>query len=115
MQRTFWTIAACALLTACSSLPVKTALDRVQPGMLKFEVLETAGNPKRTYREHGQDHWIYVFFENDRELSREVVFESGKVESVTRARAKANWANELDGVSSSNADDGFKNIDGGSN
>ena len=79
--------------------------------MDKAAVLETVGNPKRTYRDRGEDHWIYVYFDGERELSREVVFEGGKVERVTRARAKTNWDKELENNSSS-SDSGFKTLDG---
>jgi outer membrane protein assembly factor BamE (lipoprotein component of BamABCDE complex) len=90
---------------------VDKALQHVQPGMSKTEVLEAAGNPKRTYREHGQDHWIYVYFAGNRELSREVVFEAGKVEKVSRPRTKTNWAKELEDIPASSADAGFNPID----
>ena len=96
-------------LVGCSSVPVQQSLERVQIGMDKGAVLESAGNPKRTYREHGEDHWIYVYFEGDRELSREVVFESGKVERITKPRAKANWDKEIEGAANS-GDSGFKSV-----
>lgn len=85
-------------LNACSSVSISRGLDRVQPGMDKALVLEKAGGPKRTYREHGEDHWIYVYFEGEREMSREVIFEGGKVERVTKGRAKTNWDKELEGL-----------------
>jgi len=113
MPRTIWFLGAMLLLAACSSLPVQTALERVQVGMSKPEVLEVAGSPKRTYREHSQDHWIYVYFENDREIHRVVVFEAGKVAKVHRPRAKVSWDKEIEGLGSPRSDSGFKSIDGG--
>jgi hypothetical protein len=101
-------------LIACSSVPLQQSLDRVQSGMDKSAVLDSAGNPKRTYRERGEDHWIYVYFEGDRELSREVVFEGGKVARVTKPRAKANWDKEIEGARSAD-DSGFKSVDGPAN
>lgn len=79
--------------------------------MDKAQVLETAGDPKRTYREHSEDHWIYVYFEGEKEFSREVVFEGGKVERVTKGRPKTNWDKELEGVRSSSGNSGFKSVD----
>jgi len=114
MLRTFLILGAAVILAACSSVPVQHSLDRVQPGMDKAEVLDSAGNPKRTYREQGEDHWIYIYFDGNREMSREVIFESGKVERVTRPKAKANWDKEIEGAARSSSDSGFKSIDGGS-
>jgi outer membrane protein assembly factor BamE (lipoprotein component of BamABCDE complex) len=83
------------LLTGCAgSLP--RALDGVKVGMDKDQVLETAGDPKRTYREAMQDHWIYVYFEHDREWRRDVVFEEGKVAKITRPLGKEEWVKDLE-------------------
>lgn len=109
MQRSF--LLLLFTLVGCSTLPVNSALDRVQTGMDKAAVLDAAGNPKRTYRDRGEDHWIYVFFDKDRELSREVIFDAGKVTRVTRARAKADWNKEIEDASSG-ADAGFEPVNG---
>ncbi len=112
MRKTILIFTALMGLMACSSIPVHHSLDRVQPGMDKGAVLDSAGNPKRTFREHGEDHWIYVYFEGGKELSREVIFESGKVERITKPRAKANWDKELEGATSGAGpgDAGFKSV-----
>jgi hypothetical protein len=75
-------------VAGCSSMSVPAALDRLRPGMDKPAVLDKAGNPTRTFREDGQDHWIYVYFRNDREWLRDVTFEDGKVAKVSRGVAK---------------------------
>lgn len=112
MRQILLTLASVFTLAACSSLPLQQSLDRVQTGMDKAAVLDSAGNPKRTYREHGEDHWIYVYFEGDREMNRTVIFEGGKVQRVTKPRAKANWDKEIEGALRSSDDAGFKSVDG---
>lgn len=97
-------------LAACATT-VEHSLESVKPGMDKDEVLRSAGNPRRTFREKGQDHWIYVFFKNDQEMNRIVVFEDGKVASVGRPRAKAVWEKDIES-SKKDANSGFKSIDG---
>lgn len=114
MQRTFLILTVLLGFLGCSSVPMNTALDRVKPGMDKAAVLEVAGNPKRTYREQGEDHWVYVFFESQRELSREIVFESGKVEKVGPPRAKTNWDKEMENLQHMKNDSGFQSLDSGS-
>lgn len=109
MRQTWIISAAMIVLSACSSVPVQHSLDRVQPGMDKSAVLDSAGNPKRTFREHGEDHWIYIYFEGGKELSREVIFEAGKVERITKPKAKANWDKEIEGATSG-GETGFKSV-----
>jgi outer membrane protein assembly factor BamE (lipoprotein component of BamABCDE complex) len=101
-------------LCACASMvSLPKSLDNVRAGMDKDQVLGTAGNPKRTFRSNSQDHWIYVFFKNHEEFSREITFEDGKVVRVTKALAKQDWGKELEGLSESKTTGGFKTIDGG--
>lgn len=83
------------LLAGCAT-NVPRALDAVRPGMDKDKVLESAGNPKRTFREASQDHWIYTYFQNDREWRRDITFEDGKVLRITRPLAKEDWVKELE-------------------
>ena len=63
-------------------------LEGIREGMDKDEVLRSAGNPRRTYRTSGQDHWIYTFYQGDQEFSRTVDFEEGKVTKIGRPVAK---------------------------
>lgn len=102
---------AVVFLSACASTPMEKVLADVKVGMDKDHVLHVAGNPKRTFREHSQDHWIYVYFHNDQEMNRIVSFEDGKVTKLSAARAKTNWEKELEG-SQKSSDAGFKSIDG---
>ncbi len=111
MRPILLTLASIFTLAACSSVPLQQSLDRVQSGMDKAAVLDSAGNPKRTFREHGEDHWIYVYFENDREMNRAVIFEGGKVQRITKPRARANWDKEIEDALSSSEDSGFKSVD----
>lgn len=114
------------LLTLCGcATSVPRALDDVRPGMDKDRVLETAGNPKRTFREAMQDKWIYTYFEKDQEWRRVVVFEEGKVLRVTRPVGKEDWVKDLERSSSmeeyehkaralQKRAENFKSIDGSS-
>jgi outer membrane protein assembly factor BamE (lipoprotein component of BamABCDE complex) len=83
-------------LAGCSTLSVSKALDQVHPGIDKDRVLESAGNPQRTFRENMQDHWIYTYFLKDKEWRRDVIFEDGKVVKVTQPAAKENWVKDLE-------------------
>lgn len=76
-----------SLISCASTVP--KALDRLQVGMDKDDVLRLAGNPKRTFRSQGQDHWIYTYYIDDQEWRRDVVFESQRVIRVTRATPTA--------------------------
>ena len=87
-------------LGACASRSPRADLDRVGEGMDKARVLEIAGNPKRTFHQQGQDHWIYVFFEGDRELAQQVDFRDGVVIKVNAATARANFAGRLENADS---------------
>jgi hypothetical protein len=84
------------MLVACASNTVSTALEKVRVGMDKDKVLDAAGNPKRTFRESMQDHWIYTYFKDDHEYRRDVVFEDGKVVKITRPVAREDWMKDLE-------------------
>lgn len=84
-------------ITACSSLPEN--LQQVRAGMDKDQVLQIAGNPKFTFRENSQDHWAYLYFSNNQEWRRDIVFENGKVIRVTKPVTKEKWQKALDGAS----------------
>lgn len=99
------------LLSACATMSVEESLDKLKVGMDKDEVLRSAGNPRRTFREKGQDNWIYVYFHGDTELNRIVVFEDGKVAKVNRPFKKTNWDKDIE-ASKKDPDAGFQSIDG---
>lgn len=69
---------ALVLFSGCVT-PLPKSLSRLEVGMDKSQVLEIAGNPKRTRRQSGRDQWDYVYYIQDEELKREVHFEQGKV------------------------------------
>lgn len=86
-------------LAACASTPARD-LDSVLPGMDKDEVLETAGNPKRTFRAGGQDHWVYVFYRGEQEYLQQIDFADGKVLKVLAARPKLGLTRDLENAES---------------
>ncbi|MGZ6480365.1 MAG: hypothetical protein ACXWQE_13735 [Bdellovibrionales bacterium] len=94
MLKKFWPIFL--VLTGCATATVGVALDKVRVGMDKDKVLESAGNPQRTFREAMQDHWIYTYFKEDHEWRRDVIFEEGKVVKITRPQAREDWVKELE-------------------
>ncbi len=96
MWRAFLTMGIFCTLAGCASFP--ETMDRIKAGMDKGEVLEILGNPKRTFRENGLDYWTYLYFENNQEWRRDVVFEGGKVIRVTRPTptAKSGWQRDLE-------------------
>ncbi len=83
------------MLWGCSSAP-KQHLDKIIVGMDKGEVLEAAGNPRRTFREKSRDHWVYIFYINDSKALRVVVFEGGRVIQVNTPAAKDPWESDLE-------------------
>ena len=87
-------------LTACASSG-GSVVDGLREGMDKDEALRTAGDPKRTFRSNGQDHWIYVHFKDNEEFSRIVTFEEGKIVKIGRASPKKNWDHEMEKLGNS--------------
>lgn len=87
------------VLAACVSAPSRE-LEKVVPGMDKDEVLETAGNPKRTFRANGQDHWVYVFYRGEQEYLQQIDFVDGKVLKVMAARPKLGLTRDLENAES---------------
>jgi len=98
-------------LSACASVSVEQNLEKLNVGMDKDEVLRVAGNPRRTFRERGQDNWIYVFYRGETEMNRIVVFEDGKVAKINRPYKKAVWEKDIES-SKKDSDAGFQSIDG---
>ncbi len=88
------------LTTSCASPSLTSTLDKLDEGMDKDMVLNKAGNPKYTFRANGQDHWVYVFFQDNQEFSRQVDFLDGKVVKIGRPVAKQTWTKELDDTQS---------------
>jgi len=83
------------LLSGCSTAPIGD-LDQVRPGMDKDYVLTKVGNPKRTFRSNGQDHWIYVYFKDEVELTRQIDFSDGKVLKIGRPISKQSLERSLE-------------------
>lgn len=126
MWTRLWVICATIALAGCTTF--SQTMDRIKPGMDKDEVLSRLGNPKRTFRENGLDNWIYMYFQDDLEYRRDVVFENGKVIRVTRGTLarKSSFHLELENSNTpeeyeaavraqQKRSNGFKYIDGGPN
>lgn len=110
-------------LTACASTP-HADLDEVRSGMDKDQVLQKVGNPKRTFRASGQDHWIYVYFQDGQEVARQIDFADGKVVKVGRPVNKNSLERQLENSESMEEYESkarahqrksskFKDVDGG--
>ncbi|MBX3020309.1 MAG: outer membrane protein assembly factor BamE [Bdellovibrionales bacterium] len=111
------------LITGCASIPQRD-LENLRPGMDKDMVLNKVGNPKRTFRANGQDHWIYVYFENDIQMSRQLDFADGKLlkvglpiskQSLERALENAESMEEFESKAREHQrkNSNFKDVDGG--
>lgn len=111
---------AIAFLTGCASTPSHPLKD-VRVGMDKDQVLAAAGSPKRTFREHAQDNWIYSYFQNNQQLTQILTFDDGKV--IRISAPKSHWEKDLENSSSMEEFEKkakehgkkgkFKSIDGG--
>ena len=97
----FFSLLLIAALTACASSGGSSVVDSLRDGMDKDEVLRLAGDPKRTFRSNGQDHWIYVHYKSNEEFARTVTFEDGKIVKVGRGVAKKNWDREMEKLGNS--------------
>lgn len=112
-----------ALIGGCASRTKGT--EKIQTGMDKDQVLEVAGDPKRTYRLNGQDNWVYIYYEGNEEIQKHVAFEDGHVVRILRPTSKAALTRELEAKGSveeyekkrakrsGSSSEGFKTIDGG--
>lgn len=95
------------VLVACASGPQRE-LATIQPGMDKDQVLDKAGDPKRTFHTNGQDHWVYVYYENDHQFRQQVDFADGKVVRVGRPTDKARVPNSTDELESAETMEEFE-------
>ena len=86
---------ASLVLLSCASNPPHD-LEQVHMGMDKDKVLEVAGNPKFTFRDNMQDHWVYTYFSKNQEWRREVVFDEGVVTRLTQPLGKNDWVKDLE-------------------
>ena len=80
-----WVICMSMLLSACAT-PVYERLEDVLVGMDKTQVLDRAGNPKRTQRLNDSDVWTYTYYIGDRHFERDVSFEAGHVVKINLSR-----------------------------
>jgi outer membrane protein assembly factor BamE (lipoprotein component of BamABCDE complex) len=74
------TISVTFFVFGCSHGEKSTA--KIQVGMTKADVLESAGNPRHTGRQHGLDVWLYVDGDETSKTKTEVFFDEGKVKYV---------------------------------
>ncbi len=82
-------------LASCASNPTND-LERLHAGMDKDKVLEVAGNPKFTFRETTKDHWVYIYFKDNQEWQREVIFDDGIVTRISKPLGKQDWTKDLE-------------------
>jgi hypothetical protein len=108
------------MLTGCASGPGRW--DEIRLGMDKAQILELAGNPKRTFRDSGTDVWEYEFIDEGRQIQRQIVFSSGKVSRMTAPRPRGLGPASADSMEQferrgrseqRQRQRGFKSIDGG--
>jgi outer membrane protein assembly factor BamE (lipoprotein component of BamABCDE complex) len=100
MQKTLLilgSVVGLCLVIGCSS--PRVAMEGVRLNMDKTQVLDAAGNPHYTYRSDDQDHWVYLFVTDDREWTRTVTFDKGKVLKIGKAQTKDAAMKELENTS----------------
>ncbi len=68
----------CFSLLGCQTAPLDK-FPEVKKGMRKDQVIELVGGPKLSRRWKGRDRWTYIFFDDNVEEVKEVVFKEGKV------------------------------------
>lgn len=83
-------------LSAWGCASSRPDLSRVRVGQDKDQVLQVVGDPKRTFRAGGQDHWIYVDYEGDAKITHSVDFADGRVVRVSRPSSTSNLERELE-------------------
>lgn len=83
MWKKLWVLFMVLAAVGCATF--SQTMDQIKVGMDKDEVLSKLGSPKRTFRENSLDYWTYLFYQDNKEWRRDVVFENSKVIRVTRA------------------------------
>ena len=73
------------ILVGCAT-PTHRNLEKVQLGMDKTQVLDLAGNPKRTVRRDDGDLWTFVYYVGNQHYERDVRFSEGHVAVISVAR-----------------------------
>ena len=76
MLRRLLFIVVVAVLSGCQASMVRS-FERLHPGMDKSQVLDLVGNPDTTTRLHGQDRWLYNFYEDSIKFEKEIHFLDG--------------------------------------
>lgn len=86
-------------IIACSSSNQRQLeFQKIQIGMVKSEVIATAGPPYWSDRKQGQDRWIYYMNPKDREIERVVYFEDGRVVSKGLRKKPLLSAEEMEAI-----------------
>lgn len=111
------------MLFGCAT-PAHQRILRISEGMDKTQVLDVAGNPKRTQRREGGDQWTYVYYVADQQFERDVRFEGGHVVNISMPREvpKADQGQKITRDyenlvkdSGKKTSEGFKEVPGGNN
>ena len=66
--------------------PLHKAVNQVEPGMDKADVIDLLGPPRRTSRAQGKDHWTYTYYQNEIEQGTVISFLNSKVVGSRPAR-----------------------------
>ncbi|MGE0763592.1 MAG: outer membrane protein assembly factor BamE [Bdellovibrionales bacterium] len=85
------------MVCACAS-PAHQNLEKLQTGMDKTQVLDLAGNPKRTVRQNDGDLWTFVYYIGDRHYEKDVRFTNGHVAAISPAREVSAEATHGDAI-----------------
>lgn len=80
--RLFIFIALGFLLLSCAS-PSHRAVERINIGMEKSDVLDILGSPTRTERARNGDRWTYESYTKENKYSFNVYFHDGRVSHIT--------------------------------
>lgn len=71
-------------LLACST-PMHRAMQEVEMGMSKSEVIEKLGSPNRTDRDDGTDKWFYSYDTDGHRRTSEIHFKDSRVVHMGRS------------------------------
>ncbi len=74
-----------ALVTSCATKPHQ-ALERLEVGMDKSQVVELLGAPQRSHRQRGHDLWVYEYLQDGQPLVTRVTFSQGRVANIQTLR-----------------------------
>jgi outer membrane protein assembly factor BamE (lipoprotein component of BamABCDE complex) len=87
------------IFLSCASSPHKT-FEKVKVGMDKDSVLDLMGSPQKTRRWKSKDQWVYTFYKDDTEISKQLTFDTGKLISIEEYSQAPTAMEQLEDASS---------------